>query len=386
LFNNLFINLTLTLRGSNKSLAIIGFKNIIMHYLFKLSALILASILWFPTAGTSQISNPDAELNTLESDMILAQTLEGSHFNEFWNYQFYFNNGMKVHITFSAANFGSLKDPVTGVRISVFNHDGELYQVSREYPLPRLIQDEEKSLFKLRDDRDLYFEGKLPERHRVVIKTSKDGVEYDIDIRLNNIQKGFKLGDGMYQIGGEQVGIVTHIPYAEARGHITINGNRERVNGTAYMDHTWQNQTTTRLMHSGYRVIVHNSSNNWDLLYVMLPNESSSNKTIGHRVYNSNGKLHSASVENVEVVASQGAFGSKIPRIIDMKLSDDSAIRISRSQDDEKFTVLGELSWIARRAARTFLGGEVIDYRGEATLMQSGIRPKHGEYNFFVVD
>ncbi|MDZ7757040.1 lipocalin-like domain-containing protein [Rhodohalobacter sp.] len=367
-------------------MAIIGFKNIIMHYSFKLSALILAFILWFPSTGTSQISNPDTELNTIESGMILAQTLEGSHFNEFWNYQFYFNNGMKVHITFSAANFGSLKDPVTGVRISVFNHDDELYQVSREYPLSRLVQDEEKSLFKLRDDRDVYFEGKLPERHRVVVKTSKDGVEYDIDLQLNNIQKGFKLGNGMYQIGGEQVGIVTHIPYAEASGHVTINGNRERVNGTAYMDHTWQNQTTTRLMHSGYRVIVHNSSNNWDLLYVMLPNESSNNETIGHRVYNSDGKLHTASVENIEVVASQSAFGSKIPRIIDMKLSDESAIRISRSEDDERFAVLGELSWIARRAARTFLGGEVIDYRGEATLMETGIRPKHGEYNFFFVD
>ena len=386
MFNNLFTNLTLGLRDSINNLAIIRIKNIIMHYSFRLSALILAFILWFPLAGISQISNPDDELTALEADMIMAQTLEGSHFNEFWNYQFYFNNGMKVHITFSAANFGSLKDPVTGVRISVFNDDDELYQLAREYPLPRLIQDNEKYLFKLRDDRDLYFKGKLPERHRVVIKTSKDGVEYDIDLRLSNIQKGLKLGDGKYQIGGEQVGIVTHIPYAEASGHVTINGNRERVNGTAYMDHTWQNQTTTRLMHSGYRVIVHNDSKNWDLLYVMLPNESSNNETIGHRVINSDGELHSASVENIDVIASQSAFGSKIPRIIDMRLSDDSSIRISRSEDEERFTVLGELSWIARRAARTFLGGEVIDYRGEATLMQTGVRPKHGEYNFFFVD
>ena len=211
-------------------------------------------------------------------------------------------------------------------------------------------------------------------------------MEYDIDLQLSNIQKGFKLGDGKYQIGDEQVGIVTHIPYAEASGHVTINGNRERVSGTAYMDHTWQNQTTTRLMHSGYRVVVHNDSKNWDLLYVMLPNDSSNNETIGHRVINSDDELHSASVENIDVIASQSAFGSKIPRIIDMNLSDDSSIRISRTEDDERFTVLGELSWIARRAARTFLGGEVIDYRGEATLMQTGVRPKHGEYNFFFVD
>lgn len=357
-----------------------------MQHPFRLLILILSAFLLLPLTGTAQISNPDQELNSLESDMIWAQTLEGSHFNEFWNYQFYFNDGMKVHITFSAANFGSLKDPVTGVRVSVFNHDGELYQLSREYPLHHLIQDKEKNLFKLREDRELYFEGKLPERHRVVIKTSKDGVDYDIDLQLNNIQSGFKLGDGMYQIGGERVGIVTHIPYAKASGHVTINGNRKQVNGTAYMDHTWQNQTTTRLMHSGYRMIVHSDRNNWDLLYMMRPDESSNNATIGHRVFNSDGKLTYATVESMEVVSSQRAFGTSIPRIINVNLGDDSSIRLSRTQDDERFTVLGELSWIARRAARTFLGGEVIDYRGEATLMQTSKRPKHGEYNFFFVD
>jgi len=357
-----------------------------MHHLLKRISLILTVFLGVTFTSTAQISNPDQVLNSLDSDMIWAQTLEGSHFNEFWNYQFYFNDGMKVHITFSAANFGSLKDPVTGVRVSVFNHNGELYQLSREYPLHHLIQDKEKNLFKLREDRELFFEGKLPDHHRVVINTSKDGVDYDIDLRLNNIQNGFKMGNGIYQIGGEQVGIVTHIPYARANGHVAINGERKQANGTAYMDHTWQNQTTTRLMHSGYRMVVHTDRNKWDLLYVMLPEESRNNATIGHRIYNTDGELTYSTVENMEVVNRQSAFGSSIPRIINMNLSDNSSIRISRTQDDERFTILGELSWIARRAARTFLGGEVIDYRGEATLMQSSKRPKHGEYNFFFVD
>lgn len=357
-----------------------------MFYPLKISAIVLIFIIGNPLAGIAQISNPEPVLNELDPDMIWAQTLEGSHFNEFWNYQFYFDNGMKLHITFSAANFGSLKDPVTGVRLSVFNHDGELYQLSREYPLPRLIQDREKHLFKLREDRELYFEGKLPERHRIVIKTSKDGVDYDLDLRMNNIQRGFKVGDGMYQIGNEQVGIVTHIPYAEASGHVTINGNRKRVNGTAYMDHTWQNQTTTRLMHSGYRMVVHTDRDNWDLLYAMRPEESRNNESIGHRVINSGGEITATTVQSLEVVANKSAFGSSIPRILNLNLSDNSSIRISRTEDNERFTVLGELGWVARRAARTFLGGEVIDYRGEATLMQTGSRPKHGEYNFFFVD
>lgn len=348
--------------------------------------LALSFFLIYSHHAEAQISNPDGRLTPLDADMIWAQTLEGSHFNEFWNYQFYFDNGIKLHITFSAANFGSLKDPVTGVRLSVFNHGNDTYQLSREYPLPRLVQDRESYRFQLREDRELFFEGKLPEQHRVVIKTSKDGVDYDIDIRLDSIQNGFKLGDGMYRIDNEQVGIITHIPYAKATGHVTINGDRKRVQGSGYMDHTWQNQTTTKLMHSGYRFVYHQDSNNWDLIYAMLPDDSSEGSMIGHRVTREEGKNRFTGIKNMSVVTSQKAFGSTIPRILDLNLEDNRSIRLTRSEDQERFTVLGELSWVARRAARAFLGGEVIDYRGEAVLMESSKRPKHGEYNFFFVD
>jgi len=348
--------------------------------------LALSFSLMFSIKAYAQISNPDDDLTSLDADMIWAQTLEGSHFNEFWNYQFYFDNGIKLHITFSAANFGSLKDPVTGVRLSVFNHGDEVYQLSREYPLPRLVQDKNSYRFQLRDDRDLFFEGKLPEKHRVVIKTAKDGVEYDIDLRLNDIEKGFKLGNGMFRIDGEQVGIVTHIPYAKASGHISINGDRKQVNGTAYMDHTWQNETTTKLMHSGYRFVYHNDRDNWDLVYTMLPDNSRDNSMIGYRIAREEGEERYSGVDKMDVISEQKAFGNRIPRIIELDLKDQTSVRLTRSEDQERFTVLGELGWVARRAARSFLGGEVIDYRGEAILMESSKRPKHGEYNFFFVD
>ncbi|WP_069132674.1 hypothetical protein [Rhodohalobacter halophilus] len=348
--------------------------------------LFFITLLMVPRPGSTQVSNPNGDLTPLDADMIWAQTLEGSHFNEFWNYQFYFNDGIKLHVTFSAANFGNLKDPVTGVRLSVFNHGGDTYQLSREYPLPYLVQDTENYRFQLREDRQLFFEGKLPEKHRVVINTSKDGVEYDIDIRLTDIQNGFKLGDGAYRIGNERVGIVTHIPYAKASGHVTINGDRKRVQGSAYMDHTWQNQTTTKLMHSGYRFVYHQDKNNWDLIYTMQPDDSRNNTMIGHRITREDGEKRYSAVANMDVVSSQKAFGNTIPRIIDLNLENSSSVRLTRTEDQERFTVLGELSWVARRAARAFLGGEVIDYRGEAVLMESSKRPKHGEYNFFFVD
>lgn len=335
----------------------------------------------------SQAMNTEGDLQKISSDRIWAQTLEGSHFNEFWNYQFYFDNGMKAHIVFSAANFGSLKSPVTGVRVSVYDPEkNRVFQVSREYPIEYLVQDRENYIFKLRPGRDIYFEGKLPEEHRVVVKLSKDGVRYDIDLRLDNIMQGYTLGDGKFKIRDESIGIVTHIPYAEASGHITINNEKKPVKGSAYMDHTHQHQTTTRLMHSGYRFVHHADCENWDVFYFLLPSSSNNNRTVGYSVRSEDGKITLKKVENLSVISDGKAFGKTFPRIIEFTLSDQSTIRIARSKDIERFSILGELGRIARRAARTFLGGEVVDFRGEGTLVERSQRPLQGDYNFFFVE
>lgn len=329
-------------------------------------------------SGENQIQNPGP-------DRIWAQTLEGSHFNEFWNYQFYFDNGMKLHLVYNAANFGGLKSPVTGARASIYFPDGEVVQVAREYPLERLVQDKEKYRFTLRPDREIYFEGKLPETHRVMMKTTKDGVSYHIDLTFKNIQQGFMRGDGKFNLGNDQIGIVTHIPYAEVTGTVKVNNRGGRVSGTAYMDHTHQHQTTTRLMDSGYRVIYHENQNNWKVIYTLLP-EKPNLEPVGYFLSSKGGSVELHEIDSVSKLASSEAFGKSIPRILNFKFQNSKDIQISRSEDQERFSLLGELGWVARRAARTFLGGEVIDFRGTATLHIPSERPKQAEYNFFIVD
>ncbi|MEX1122893.1 MAG: hypothetical protein WED82_12205, partial [Balneolales bacterium] len=61
-------------------------------------------------------------------------------------------------------------------------------------------------------------------------------------------------------------------------------------------------------------------------------------------------------------------------------------LTLSRSVDEEMFSVFSELNWIQRRAARAFLGGEVLDFRGEAILAEPAREPKSGNYNYFKVD
>lgn len=347
---------------------------------------IVSLILLLSTSANAQISNPVGNLNKASSDDIWAKTLVGSHFNEFWTYHFFLNDGLKVHITFSAANFGNLKSPVSGVQVSIDRLEGELYQLSREYNINHLVQDKENYVFRLRQEREIYFEGKLPDQQRIRIHTTKDGITYDIDLNVQNILDGIIWGDGIFRIGNEEVGIITHIPYAETSGYVEVNGKRRNVNGTVYMDHTYQYQTTTRLVDSGYRFIYHEDPQNWDIVYMLLPDDSRSRQTIGYRLLSKNGNIEVHGVENIERLTKSSVFGENVARILDINLNHADPIRLTRMEDSEKFSVLSELGRIARRAARTFLGGEVIHFRGDAVLMESGERPKHGHYNFFIVD
>lgn len=338
------------------------------------------------TAVSAQISNPEGVMHPTNDDDIWAQTLEGSHFNEFWTYHFYLNDGMKVHITFTAANFGSLKSAVSGVQFSIDRLNGKLYQVSREYDLNLLVQDRETYMWRNRMARELYFVGKLPEEHKVYISTEKDDIQYNIELDLHNIQKGIKWGDGFYNIDGEKVGMYTHIPYAEVTGTIGVDGHNEEVSGTVYMDHTFQNETTTRLIHSGYRYIYHEDEDNWDLIYLMLPENSDQNETIGYRLKKSNGEITLNGVDRITQMTNSETFGEDLPRILELQLDNGDTLRLNRTKDTEKFSVLGELGRIAKSVARRFLGGEIVHFRGDAVLMEQGKRPTHGYYHYLVVE
>lgn len=352
---------------------------------FKILLLYFIAIITVNNAH-SQVSNPTGILQETADDDIWAQTLTGNQFNEFWNYQFYLSDGLNVHITFSVADFGTLKSAVSGVQVSIHNFNGQQYHLSREYDLEHLVQDREKFMFRNRSERELFFEGKLPETHRVRVQTTKDGVSYDIDLNLSNIQKGFKWGDGKYSIGSEEVGIITHIPYSQVNGYIEINGVRNSTSGTAYMDHTFQNRTTTHLMNSGYRYIHHNSPQEWDIIYFMLPNNSNDLKTIGYRVQNDNGKLNLNGIDRILNVEMSQIFDENVAQVVEIQFSNGQSTQILRTSNHEKFSVLSELGGLARSVARRFLGGEVIHFRGEATLLEPAKRRKDGYYNFFIID
>lgn len=352
-------------------------------------------LLWFPASqqANAQSSNPSGGIQPVPEDKIWAQTLTGNHFNEFWNYQFYFSNGIKVHLIFSAVNFGSLKAPVTGARVSVLFPDGELHQISREYDLNRLVQrkDDGSGRFQLQNDRDLYFQGLLPNEHEIVFKTEKNGVRYDISLSLTDIAEGVQWDEGEFLLNGNRIGLITHIPYARATGHVAVNDRRSNVTGTAYMDHTHQYRTTIQLMDSGKRFVWHQDNDNWTVIYCLTPRGGSlgnqMKRTIGYMLSKRNGgEVTLAGIERVRETTRSTAFGIRVPSVMDLELTNGETIRIVRTDDQEKFSILGELHWVARSAAKSYLGGEIIDIRGEASLLIEDSKPLQGEYNYFVVD
>lgn len=353
---------------------------------------LISLLLWlsFSTEPEAQPLNANGSLTPLKADHIWAQTLTGSHFNEFWTWHFFMDDGMMVTITFSAANFGNLKAPVSGVRVSVVGLEDQTWQVTREYPIEELIQDRESGLFKLREEREVWFKGRLPDDMQLRVDTTKDGIRYDIHLFLSDIQPGFKMGDGIYRIGSEEIGLYTHIPFARARGHVEVNGIRRDVTGTAHMDHTFQNQTTTRLMDSGYRFISHRDRDNWDVLFFFLPAGERNNRTIGYYINSRNARPDGFFVHAIENMNTSRLHGKRIMSEGNLMLMHPGGImktvQLNRTRDMERFSMLSELSWVERRVARTFLGGEVLEFRGEASLKLSNREHKSGFYNFFLVD
>lgn len=324
-------------------------------------------------------------MNPVSANLVMPQSLGQKGYNEFWNYHFYLDQDIRLHVTFSMVDFGSLKAPVSGIRISVQNFDGRTWQVSREYPIERLTLDQNRYRVRLHPERNFYFEGKLPEAHRLAIDFTKDGISYNIHLEFSDIQPGMMWGDGHYGVRDGGLTIVTHIPYARVSGHIQINEKKLNVSGTAYMDHTWQFESSVRMIHSAYKFIHHGSADNWEILYFILPQARGEHQTVGHRISNHNGSIRHYGINRIVTHQAERVDGKSVFNRMVIGAAGGGQLELRRTENREIHPTFGELSWIARRGIRSLLGGEVIDYRGRGVLIEDGVRYP-GEYNFILID
>jgi hypothetical protein len=338
-----------------------------------------------PVTAQDNIIHPEGNLELTSPDDFWPQIMTGSTFNEFWTYHFYLDNDLEITLVYSLANFGSLKSPVSGARASILGFGDRNYQVLREFPLDRLVQDEDNYRIQMRPDREIWFEGKLPGNHKISFVTSKDGVDYDIKLVLTNIQQGYKWGDGIFSIDGSRVGIVTHIPYARVRGTVRINDREQSVRGSAYMDHVFQDKITTRLFSDGFRFVHHTNQNQWEAGHFLGSDRRDEHNVIGYALSKDNGEVTLKKPVRLIRSESERVFGHSLPKNIRIEFDDSTNRTVERIRDRERFEMLQELGRLARRLARSYLRGEVVEFRGEARFI-SGESDEPVRYNYFIVD
>lgn len=321
---------------------------------------------------------------TQESDRNLPKTRQGSQFNETWTYHFHLNEGLHVHVTFSLVGFGSWKAPVSGVRVAIQNLDARIHHVSREYPLERLVVDTRNNRVQLHPERAFFFEGRLPGTHRVVVRTRKNDVHYDIDLTLHDIQPGRIWGDGRHLIGDRSVGIITHIPYARVTGHVAVDEVRKTVTGTAYMDHIWQAESGWTDIRGITRFIRQTDSANWQHVVMLTPTRGEG-PAVGYMVRSEGGHIHHQDILSARETGSDRVQGWSIPRSKRIQLANGSEVRLERITHEDTQSTFSELNWIARRTARAILGGELVEFRGRGSLLMDG-RRSEGRYTFTIID
>jgi len=349
--------------------------------------LIYIFALWIPVQASAEpepAQKKQNEITHTTSEDIWAKTLGGSNFSEFWNYQIYLDNGMSLYIIFSVSDVSPLSSAVSGLRVSMYGLDGKKYNISREYPIENLEQDKAEHKFSLNPRQDnIWFKGELPNSHEIYINTAKDGHRYDIHLKFEDIQPGIKVGENMFDISGEQIGIITHIPFARVSGHAGINDNVKDVKGTAYMDHTFQNQSSMRLLQSGFRFIQHTSKDAWELTYFLQPQKEGD--TVGYHLSSENGHVKANQVRVGTDISRYARSNREYPEEFNAQLDDGRALKFSDKKEIERRSIFADLSWLARNAVKALIGGDLTDHRGKGKMCIDDAPVKAGHFNYFIV-
>ncbi len=330
--------------------------------------------------GSRQEERTDRKLRHTQWTDMLPHTLEGDYYNEFWSYHIFLEEDLHLHITFSMANFGSFKSPVSGGKLFVSNFKGSNYQVAREYSMDHLIIDEEENKIRLHPGRDIYLTGKLPYEHHIYYRTSKDGVSYLVDLDFHDIHRGYTLGDGIFRLENEDMGIFMHIPRASVSGIVAINDDTLEVSGTAYMDHTFQTNLSSKVVDKGFRHITHTESG-FQVGYYLVPKRRSKTDVIGFAITKDNSPVTLEKPEQITVIDSDRIGVRTVPRYVEIVYQSGNRSVFSRQVDFQHVSFLEEIGGIRRRLVRSFLGGEIIEYVGTGII--DGDTPIN--YNFFLV-
>lgn len=300
-------------------------------------------------------------------------------YNEFWTYHFFLDGNVQAILNFSRVNLGSFKSPVCGSDLTLMGFRGKNWTVAREYDKKNFVFTD--STQGLRVHEKIWFSGKLPESHRVHFSTNKKDVGYYLDLEFSDILPGRVWGDGMFKFGGgDAVGIFIHIPSAKVKGRIAINQDTVDVQGTAYMDHTFQTDLAPDLVEAGFRYVAQGGS--VEAGYFLAPASKFDGQPVGYGLKMADGEMTLRKPTAFKTISSSKAMGARVPTALEISFQDGSKTLLNRSEDRLQQSVLHEFSGFTKMAIKSFMGGEILTFRGLGTI--AGTRPM--AYNYFMVE
>ena len=84
----------------------------------------------FLSVTPSGLLAQELRMTPTSANDIWPKTMGSVNYNEYWNYQMYFDNGMSLYIIFSVSDFGRLKSAVSGIRVSMYGLDENTYHIT----------------------------------------------------------------------------------------------------------------------------------------------------------------------------------------------------------------------------------------------------------------
>ncbi len=347
-----------------------------VHF-FSLSALALAAAFSVPAADHIQM--PTGDLRSAVLTDLKPHPSSSKTYNEFWTYHFFLDGNIQAVLNFSRVNLGSFKAPVCGADLTIMGFKGKNYSVAREYDKKNFeFADSNQSL---RVHEKIWFSGKLPEAHRVHFATNKRDMGYYLDLDFSEILPGKVWGDGMFKFGNtDAVGIFIHIPGAKVSGKLAINQDTLEIKGRAYMDHTYQTDLAPDLVGAGFRYVT--QAGPVEVGYVMAPVGRFDPRPIGYGLRYAGGGFTLLKPMGLKVVSSAKAMGASIPTQLEIQYQDGIKAMLQRSEDRLQQSTLHEFSGFAKMAIKSFMGGEILTYKGLGTLNGS----QSMAYNYFSVE
>lgn len=327
----------------------------------KLGIFILFTFALFPfeLRGQNNIEFPEKRFQNTDSEDFLAKNLPSKYYNELWTYHIKLENGVQIINTFSINDFGAFKDRVTGVKLMVSWTDGNTYVVNKQYDPDDLINIADSTYLRLRHDRPYWAKGNFDKEHTINFQNTNDGVRYDLNLTFFDITQGKKLGDGVYKIEDNEIGMQLLIPHAKVKGYVAINGDTLQAKGVGYMDHIYQNNLSTELIDRSYRIKKGDAEDGMYMHFITLKNNETE-PPIGYGIRYQNGRHSMISPSSIEKVSSKDNLDSEVMIYTDQA----STLKVNVQEHYNTYSLLSKLGRVQRFFAKRVTGGELLEMNG----------------------